>query len=41
MIIGISAETLEDAIAAEKDRANYLGTGPTYPTRTRSRNVEI
>ena len=36
MIIGISAESLEDAIAAEKGGADYLGVSPIYATPTKT-----
>ena len=32
MLIGISAESIEDAIAAEKGGADYLGVSPIYAT---------
>jgi len=34
-IIGISVETVEQAIEAEKEGADYLGVGPIYPTATK------
>lgn len=36
MIIGISAESLNDAIAAEKDGADYIGVSPIYATPTKT-----
>ena len=36
MIIGISAESLEDAMAAEKDGADYIGVSPIYATPTKT-----
>ncbi|MGD8993137.1 MAG: thiamine phosphate synthase [Desulfobacterales bacterium] len=36
MIIGISAECLADAIAAEKGGADYLGVSPIYVTPTKT-----
>lgn len=36
MLIGISAECLADAIAAEKGGANYLGVSPIYATPTKT-----
>jgi thiamine-phosphate pyrophosphorylase len=36
MIIGISAESLEDAIAAERGGADYLGVSPIYATPTKT-----
>jgi len=32
MFIGISAATVESALAAQKAGADYIGTGPVYPT---------
>ncbi|MCU0646257.1 MAG: thiamine phosphate synthase, partial [bacterium] len=32
-ILGVSAETLEQAIQAEKDGADYLGVGPIFEAR--------
>ncbi len=36
MLIGISAESLEDAIEAEKGGADYLGVSPIYATPTKT-----
>jgi thiamine-phosphate pyrophosphorylase len=36
MIIGISAESLEDAVEAEKGGADYLGVSPVYATPTKT-----
>ena len=36
MIIGISAESLDDAIQAEKGGADYLGVSPIYNTPTKT-----
>ena len=36
MIIGISAESLPDAIAAEQGGADYLGVSPIYATPTKT-----
>ncbi len=33
-ILGVSAETLEQAIQAEKDGADYLGVGPIFDARS-------
>ncbi len=33
-ILGVSAETLEEALQAEKDGANYLGVGPIFEARS-------
>jgi len=35
-IIGVSASTLEEAIQAEKDGADYLGVGAMYSTSTKT-----
>lgn len=32
-ILGVSAETVEEAVAAEKDGADYLGVGPVFEAR--------
>jgi thiamine-phosphate pyrophosphorylase len=36
MIIGISAECLNDAVRAEKEGADYIGVGPIYSTATKT-----
>jgi thiamine-phosphate pyrophosphorylase len=36
MIIGISAESLEDAVEAERGGADYLGVSPIYATPTKT-----
>jgi thiamine-phosphate pyrophosphorylase len=36
MIIGISAESLDDAVAAEKDGADYIGVSPVFATPTKT-----
>jgi thiamine-phosphate pyrophosphorylase len=36
MIIGISAESVQDAIEAEKGEADYLGVSPIYATPTKT-----
>ena len=36
MIIGISAESLKNAVQAEKDGADYIGVGPIYATSTKT-----
>jgi thiamine-phosphate pyrophosphorylase len=36
MIIGISVESLDDAIAAQNDGADYLGVSPIYQTPTKT-----
>lgn len=35
-IIGISVQTVEDAILAEKNGADYLGVGAVFPTSTKA-----
>ncbi len=35
MILGVSASTIEEAIRAERDGADYLGVGPIFPTSTK------
>jgi thiamine-phosphate diphosphorylase len=32
-ILGVSAETVEEALAAQKDGADYLGVGPVFEAR--------
>ena len=39
MVIGISAESLPDAVAAEKGGADYLGISPIYATPTKTDTV--
>jgi thiamine-phosphate pyrophosphorylase len=34
-IVGISAETVEEALQAQRDGADYLGVGAVYPTRSK------
>jgi thiamine-phosphate pyrophosphorylase len=36
MIIGISAECIDDAVQAEKEGADYIGVGPIYSTATKT-----
>ncbi|MFD1928573.1 thiamine phosphate synthase [Sporosarcina siberiensis] len=36
MIVGVSVSTVEEALAAEKDRADYIGVGAAFPTGTKS-----
>lgn len=36
MLVGVSARTLEHAIAAEKGGADYIGVGSVFPTSTKS-----
>lgn len=35
MLLGVSASTIEEAIKAEKDGADYLGIGAVFPTATK------
>ncbi|MFA6096061.1 MAG: thiamine phosphate synthase [Candidatus Paceibacterota bacterium] len=35
MILGVSASSVEEAIRAEKDGADYIGAGPIFPTSTK------
>ena len=35
-ILGVSAATIDDAKKAEKDGADYIGTGAVFPTKTKS-----
>ena len=39
-ILGITANTVEDAIAAEKSGADYIGAGAVFPTSTKM-DVEV
>ena len=41
MSIGISTNSLEDAVTAEKGGADYLGVGPIYPTATKSDTAPV
>jgi thiamine-phosphate pyrophosphorylase len=34
-IVGISTHSLEQALAAERDGADYIGVGPVFPTATK------
>lgn len=42
-IIGVSAATLEEAIAAQEDGADYIGAGALFSTETKTdiRNLSI
>lgn len=35
LLIGVSAETVEEALQAEQEGADYLGVGPMFPTATK------
>ncbi len=39
MIVGATAKTVETALSAERDGADYLGTGAIYPTTTKVKTV--
>lgn len=41
MIVGVSAQTVEQALAAEKAGADYLGVGAVFPTSTKSDAREV
>lgn len=36
MLVGVSCRTLDEAMAAEKDGANYIGVGAVFPTSTKN-----
>ena len=40
-IIGVSAHSCEEAIAAEKDGADYLGVGAVFPTNSKDDASEV
>lgn len=40
-IIGVSAQTVEQAVAAEKAGADYLGVGAVFPTTTKLDAAEV
>lgn len=39
LIVGVSTHSLEQALHAEADGADYIGFGPIYPTNTKENNV--
>ena len=41
MILGVSAQTVEQAKKAEKDGADYLGVGAVFPTSTKSDAADV
>ncbi|MEG0277028.1 MAG: thiamine phosphate synthase [Coprobacillus sp.] len=41
MILGVSCQTVEQAIQAQKDGADYLGVGAVFPTDTKSDAIEV
>ena len=40
-ILGVSAQTIEQAVAACQDGADYLGVGAVFPTGTKTDAVEV
>lgn len=40
MLIGVSAGTVEEALAAERDGADYIGVGAVFPTKSKD-NAKI
>lgn len=40
-ILGVSARTVEEAVKAEKDGADYLGVGAMFPTATKKDAVPV
>ena len=40
-IIGVSAQTVEQALLAEKHGADYLGVGAVFPTGSKADAVEV
>ena len=41
MILGVSAQTLEQALAAEKEGADYLGVGAVFPTSSKEDAIHV
>lgn len=41
MILGVSAQTVEQAVAAERAGADYLGVGAVFPTSTKPDAAEV
>lgn len=41
MIVGVSAQTVEQALAAQAAGADYLGVGAVFPTSTKSDAMEV
>lgn len=41
MILGVSAQTVEQAVQAEKSGADYLGVGAVFPTGTKTDACEV
>lgn len=40
-VVGVSAQTVEQALAAEKAGADYLGVGAVFPTNSKDDAVEV
>lgn len=40
-ILGVSVQTVEQALLAEKEGADYLGVGAVFPTDTKSDAIEV
>ncbi len=40
-ILGVSAQTVEEAILAEKQGADYLGVGAVFPTGSKDDAIEV
>ena len=40
-VIGVSAATVEEAVKAEKDGADYLGVGAVFPTTTKTNTRKV
>jgi thiamine-phosphate pyrophosphorylase len=40
ILLGVSASTVEEAIKAQKDGANYIGVGPIYETKNKTDAVK-
>ncbi|MGH7442700.1 MAG: thiamine phosphate synthase [bacterium] len=39
LLVGLSTHSLSQALAAERERPDYIGCGPIYETRTKENNV--
>jgi thiamine-phosphate pyrophosphorylase len=35
LLLGVSAQSVEEAVAGERERPNYIGAGPVWPTPTK------
>jgi len=40
-IVGVSAQTVSEAVQAEKDGADYLGVGAVFPTTTKTDAIDV